>query len=304
MRRFILFATTTLSAIAGCGQQAYSAPSMELRALAITIGIRSREKLRNTTAPPEIIADTESDLFQPYETPDDLPPHLEPFDPADHSDIPELDSDPDLLGMQFYLECLLSDVHLIVITAPNCVFCDEYKPEVADLIDSGWHVDIKDASQCPVLVGYLEIDEAWPTTLCFHRGIEVARIIGRVDSGKVADICNTAIRKAKRAREEQDGPSMAIDPPNIHRSQSAMPCFKFQNQWTWPGGTIQSLIEHLIGPPHNFDREIVEQLSNGQLVAAHNSWHDKYGGRYGRSKRRKMHKRNRRNRTSVTPTLL
>lgn len=50
--------------------------------------------------------------------------------------------------------------------------------------------------------------------------------------------------------------------------------------WSWPGGTIESLRKHLMGPPHNHS-SIILTLSKEELIALHNEEHNKHAALTG-----------------------
>lgn len=177
-----------------------------------------------------------------------------------------LESDPDIAGIEWWQENGVRPYTLLVFDQPNCGPCEAFRIHtLAPLVARGWHVVVLSVPHNPVYAEYYDV-RVTPTTIALHNGREISRIEGNAPADKVSRLFNSVRRQ----------------PADISRAEKpyhAMPCMRFRNQWTWPGGTIPSLRRHLCEPPHNFNGAVVAAMTPNQLIAAHNAWHDSHATR-------------------------
>lgn len=210
------------------------------------------------------------DLFQPYET--------------EAADEPDDDAEfAELLDMRQAIQLATPGQVLYVFVQDDrrCPPCRAFHDgELGDLYDVNWPIIFVriDRPSGQRLTRHFGIDST-PTTVAVDEGQEVGRFVGR--PSKASDITNLLKPQAPKA-----GDPVATQ---TRRSRQATDCRQHVwGGWTWPGnGTVGSLRRHLGGPPHGFDSGWLQSLAPSQLVALHDSWHNRNGSGSGGGRSRR-----------------
>lgn len=197
-------------------------------------------------------------------SPDRLAPYTAPGIPqAWELEDDELDrqlAQGDVGGIRWYLGSL-KGWHVLVFSMKNCPPCRAYaEGGLADLVSEHWPIDQRDVEKHAALAEWFDVT-ATPTTIALVDGKEVGRIVGNTSAVKVR-----ALFSQKPA---------AKPAPKV--SGAATDCRFLRGQWTWPGNTLKSLRAHLTSPPHSMSPSKVSAMTGGQLVAAHDAWHNRNG---------------------------
>jgi hypothetical protein len=169
---------------------------------------------------------------------------------------------------------MLPRYSLLVFGGKNCIHCERFKRDsLPELVRLGYNVQMLDvdrlADVSPVVLEYFDI-EGIPAIIALDGGDEIGRIEGYATPAQASRLFDPVRRR---------GPPRSAAPTK-QKTRASTSCLHLRGRWTWPGGTIESLRRHLCGPPHNFPPSRVAEMSPGQLIAAHDAWHDRHGPGY------------------------